>query len=415
MPKFHLDSVLPHPRTGVFDWHMRPGALERLTPPWADVRILHREGGPATRGVVKLQVKRGPLSMNWEVRHTDFEPGALFKDEQVSGPFSTWVHTHRFRDAEDGGCQYIDDVDWSLPAGAVSKFLAGTSVERELDRLFEFRHRRVRMDLDQHAKMDGRPLRIAISGSSGFLGTELRHFLTTGGHQVLRLVRRAAVSDDEIEWDPQAQTVDLERLEGVDALVHLAGKSISSGRWTPERKRAIYRSRVNGTKTLALAVSRLSRRPSVFVSASAIGFYGPHGDRAIDESAGPGKGFLSDVCEAWESAAGPLRGTSTRVVNLRFGLVLSPAGGALGTMLLPFKVGVGGRLGNGRQYVSWVDVDDAVGMILHAIRAERLRGPVNVTAPQPVTNATFTSVPGTCARTPDAHSRSQPGSQDALW
>ena len=394
MPRFHLESILAHPRDEVFDWHLRPGALERLTPPWADVRVLHREGGPATRGVVKLQVRRGPVPLNWEVRHTDFEPGALFCDEQISGPFSRWKHEHRFRDAEDGGTSYVDDVDYALPVGAFSNLLAGTSVERELSRLFRFRHQRLHMDLDQHARMGGPPLKVAISGASGFLGSQLRHFLTTGGHQVLRLVRREAAADDEVQWSPDDQQVDLAPLEGVDAVVHLAGKSISSGRWSADRKREIYRSRVNGTKTLALAVSRLRRRPSVFVSASAVGYYGNRGDQPVDESAKAGSGFLADVCEAWESATGPLRGTSCRVVNLRFGLVLSPAGGALGTMILPFKMGVGGRLGTGRQYVSWIDVDDAVGLILHAIRSERLRGAMNVTAPHPVTNATFTSALG---------------------
>ena len=170
MPNFHLESLLAHPRQEVFDWHMRPGALERLTPPWADVRILHREGGPSDRGTVKLQGRRGPVTLTWEVGHTDFEPGALFRDQQISGPFSRWDHTHRFRDAEGGGTAYVDDVDYALPVGAFSNLLAGTSVERELDRLFRFRHQRLQMDLDQHARVGGRRLKVAISGASGFMG-----------------------------------------------------------------------------------------------------------------------------------------------------------------------------------------------------------------------------------------------------
>ncbi len=339
-------------------------------------------------------MRKGPLSMSWEVRHTAYEEGSLLQHEQISGPFSRWVHSHRFLEADDGGTRYADEVEWELPAGFVSQFLAGTTVEHELERLFRFRHRRIGFDLDQHARIDGPPLTVVVSGASGFLGTELRHFLTTGGHRVLRLVRREPKADDEIRWDPKTEFVDLERLEGVDAFVHLSGKSLASGRWTEARKRVFYESRVDTARTLSLAVSKLRRRPSVFVSASAIGFYGNRGDRPVDESASVGRGFLPKLCDAWEKAPAPLRGTSTRVVSLRFGMVLSPGGGALGTMILPFKMGVGGRLGNGRQYVSWVDLDDALGLVLHALRAPTLRGPLNVTAPMPVTNATFTSTLG---------------------
>jgi len=378
----------------VFDWHLREGAFERLTPPWADVRILERSGGPADLGRVVLQVSKGPISVRWTVVHTVFEPGIEFRDEQESGPFSRWVHSHLFSDDADGGTRYVDSVDWELPASALSGLALGTSVERELKRMFEFRHARLARDLELHKRYAGATLTVAITGAGGFLGSQLSSFLTTGGHRVLRLVRRKARRDDEVFWDPARGTVDTSGLEGVDAVVHLAGESISGGRWNSDKKRAIMESRAAGTRTLVQALASLGKPPSVLVSASAIGIYGDRGDEVLDTNSRPGSGFLPEVCRAWEGETRALARTGVRVVNLRFGLVLSPAGGALGTMILPFKMGVGGRLGSGRQYVSWIDADDAVGMIMHAIRTQSLDGPINGTAPHPVSNATFTTTLG---------------------
>lgn len=394
MPHYRLESDIAHARADVFDWHLRDGAFDRLTPPWADVRVLEKSGGPEDLGRVVLQVKRGPLSVRWVVVHTAFEPGKLFQDEQESGPFSTWIHKHEFSDTGAGHTHYVDDVEWELPASAISELALGTSVERELDRMFRFRHLRLARDLELHSRYGGDRLRVAVTGASGFLGTLLTSFLTTGGHDVVRLVRRKARADDEVMWDPDRGTVDTEALGAVDAVVHLAGESISGGRWSRDKKRAIMESRVRGTQTLVRALGGMSSRPSVLVSASAIGIYGNRRDEVLDVSSKTGQGFLPDVCRAWEGETRALRGKGVRVVNLRLGLVLSPAGGALGTMILPFKMGVGGRLGSGRQYVSWIDADDAVGMIMHAIRTPDLEGPINGTAPHPVTNATFTTTLG---------------------
>ncbi len=395
MPEYLLKSDLPYPPTDVFDWHLRPGALERLTPPWADMRVLERSGGPADQGRVLIQVRRGPLSMKWDVQHTDYEYGRLFRDVQRSGPFSEWNHAHRFEDAEAGGTRYIDQVQWELPASALSELALGTSVERELDRLFVFRHARLRADLDRHAAYSSRPLTVAVTGASGFLGSQFVAFMTTGGHRVIRLVRRDTKGEDEVKWDPRTGAMDTGRLEGVDAVVHLAGESISNGRWNAEKKQRILESRSKGTEGLSKALAGMRSPPKVLVTASAIGIYGNRGDEPLDEDSKHGKGFLPEVCGVWEDATRPLQRTgSTRVAHVRFGLVLSPAGGALGTMLLPFKVGVGGRLGSGRQYVSWIEADDAVALLLHTIMTPQLVGPVNGTAPQPVSNATFTSTLG---------------------
>lgn len=232
-------------------------------------------------------------------------------------------------------------------------------------------------------------MHIAVSGSGGLVGSALLPFLTTGGHRVTRLVRKAAAGDD-VAWDIAQGVKDLSRLEGVDAVVHLAGENIAAGRWTAARKEEIRRSRVEGTRRLCESLARLSRRPKALVSASAVGFYGNRGDETLDEDSAPGSDFLAQVCREWEAATDPASRAGIRLVHLRFGVILSPAGGALKKMLLPFKLGAGGRIGSGEQFMSWIAIDDAVGAIHHVIVTESLQGPVNGVAPTPVSNAEFT-------------------------
>lgn len=388
------ESRLPHPVRRVFDWHMRPGALERLMPPWEEARVVSREGGIADGGTVHLKVRRGPIKADWKVRHTQFEDGRLFSDEQISGPLGAWRHAHEFEDDGQGGTVLRDRIEWEPPLGSAAAMFARPVVERELTRLFRFRAVRLRHDLARHAP-SARPLTVAITGSSGLVGTALRHFLTTGGHRVVSIVRRKPdPAKDEISWDPMEGKIDADGLDGLDAVVHLAGESIAGARWTSSKKRAIWQSRVKGTRTVVDALNGLRNPPRVLVSASGVDYYGDRGDARVTEATPRGKGFLAELCEEWENEALRARRSGIRVVTIRSGMVLSPAGGALGTMLLPFKLGLGGRLGSGRQYVSWVDHDDLVALYHHAIVESSLRGAVNGTAPHPVPNATFTSALG---------------------
>lgn len=393
MPLFRYRSLLPFSRNGVFDWHLRSGALERLTPPWIRLRVLEREGGISDGGRVLVGIRQGPTELRWEARHTTFEEGRLFRDEMVSGPFAQWVHTHRFLDGEDGGCIVEDEVEWEAPLGAAGKFLGHSFISRELERAFAFRHGRLRHDLELHESYGkGGSLRVALSGSSGLLGRALTQLLEGGGHTVIPLNRKKGAPG--IYWDPGRGVLDTQALEGVDGVVHLAGEPIFGLRWTREKKAAILESRQKGTALLARGLASLKRKPGVFISASAVGFYGNRGSAVVTEGSSPGKGFLSTVCRAWEDATAPARRGGIRVVTLRTGMVLTPAGGALGNMLLPFKMGVGGRLGSGRQYMSWIDLDDETGLIYHALVTKSVKGPLNATAPHPVPNSTFTDTLG---------------------
>jgi hypothetical protein len=237
-------------------------------------------------------------------------------------------------------------------------------------------------------------MKVLVSGSTGLVGSALVALLAKGGHGVLRLVRTRSSRPDEIEWDPIGGRLDAPALEGIDAVVHLAGENIASGRWTAERKRRIRDSRVRGTALLSEALSKLSRPPKVLASASAIGYYGDRGDEVLREESGAGSSFLAGVCRDWEEAARPALDRAIRVAHLRFGVILSPKGGALQRMLLPFRLGAGGKLGSGKQYMSWISLDDAVGAIQHVVSRESLSGPVNVVAPTAVTNLEFTRTLG---------------------
>jgi uncharacterized protein len=234
--------------------------------------------------------------------------------------------------------------------------------------------------------------RILVSGVSGPIGAALVPSLKARGYEVTRMVRGAvagAISgEDQIAWDP-AKPIASEKVSGFDAVIHLAGESIV-GRWTNDKKKKIRDSRVAGTTVLAEALAHAKDKPQVFVCSSAIGYYGDRGNEVLNEESAPGEGFLPDVCREWEAATKAAVDAGIRTVQIRTGVVLSPSGGALGKMLTPFKMGVGGRIGNGRQWMSWIDVQDMVGAIHHIVKSDLLQGPVNMVAPKPVTNAEFT-------------------------
>ncbi len=227
-----------------------------------------------------------------------------------------------------------------------------------------------------------------VSGVSGPIGTALLPSLKIRGYEVTRLVRGSTAGDGQVPWDP-ARPIPPEVVSGFDAVIHLAGESIV-GRWTADKKLKIRDSRVVGTANLARALAQAKNKPQVFICSSAVGVYGDRGDEVLNEESAPGQGFLPDVCREWEAATQPAIDSGIRTVQIRTGVVLSPTGGALGKMLTPFKMGVGGRIGNGRQWMSWIDVQDMVGAIHHILKSDLLHGPVNLVAPKPVTNTEFT-------------------------
>ncbi len=377
------ESVVDHPRSEVWEWFTRPGAMPRLVPPWQPMTVV-AEADSLADGVAVLGL---PGGLRWVARHDPsvFVRGSRFADELSShGPASWpprviggWRHTHSFSDAGQG-TRVHDLVDAVVPAVGLRP-------------TFVYRHRQLADDLAAHrsaAEAGMQPQTIALTGTSGLVGSALSAFLTTGGHRVIKLVRGVAQGENERKWDPLAPAPDL--LAGVDAVVHLAGASIA-GRFTDGHRAAIRDSRIEPTRLLASAAASAEDGPRTFVSASAVGFYGfDRGDTQLTEDSTHGDGFLADVVTDWEAATTPAGDAGLRVVKVRTGIVQAAAGGTLRLLRPLFAAGLGGRLGSGKQWLSWVGLDDLIDVYHRALYDERLSGPVNAVGPEPVRNSEYT-------------------------
>jgi uncharacterized protein len=385
---FEARSQMPVGAGEVFAWHAREGALRRLMPPWEPMELVERQGEGIREGTrVVMRMRLGPLPVRWVARHTQYVPGSLFQDVQESGPFAKWVHTHRMKDEPPASSVLEDEVEYVQ--GLLGRLGGSGYTRHRLERLFAYRHAVTREDLRRHASFAGKePLTVAVSGASGLVGSALTAFLSAGGHRVRRLVRGKPEAGD-IAWAPDRGEIDVSALEGVDAVVHLAGAPIVEKPWTQERKELIRKSRTESTRVLCEALTKLSHRPKVLVSASAYGYYGNRGDEVLTESSSLGDDFLASVCREWEAATAPAEQAGIRVVHLRIGMVLSARGGALVAMLPPFRIGAGGPMGDGRQWMSWVSLEDVVGLTHFALLNPEVRGPLNAVAPNAVRQKDF--------------------------
>jgi len=369
-------AIFDAPIDEVFAWHTRPGAITRLVPPWQPVKVA-KEAGSLKDGVAVLSL---PGGLPWRAAHqpSDYVDGRQFTDvltTPVLAQLAGWRHVHRFSEAPGGRTQITDEVHSRVPDGLLAE-------------MFAYRTRQLSGDLAAHRRFsppEARRLTVAVTGASGLVGSALTALLSTGGHEVIHLVRSHPEGTDRL-WRPEDPASDL--LRGVDAVVHLAGASIA-GRFSATHKKAVWDSRVSPTRLLAQVATRCS--VPTFVSASAIGIYGyDRGDEELTETSERGEGFLADVVEAWESSADVASDGGARVVKVRTGIVQSPGGGALGLLRPLFAAGLGGRLGSGRQWMAWVGLDDLLDVYLRSIVDDELAGPVNAVAPQPSRNAEYT-------------------------
>lgn len=409
MPVFEYVSRYPASRERVFAWHRRPGAFVRLTPPGMATVLRGPSDGVEVGSETLLRIshplaqalgpnvgrrgRSGPLGVDWLVRHVELTDGERFADEQVRGPFSRWRHEHHFADGPGGSTVITDRVEWALPG---PESITTPLVEMILAGLFGFRERQLRGDLAAQSVMGSRAGTVLVAGSSGLVGTQLCAYLSVSGHRVVRLVRKATgtkPNPDAVRWDPSSGRLPRGALDGVDAVVNLAGHTIG-GRFTQRNKRLILASRVDATTTLAKALAA-DPGERVLVQASAIGIYGARRPGEIlTEDSRPGTGFLADVVRAWEAAATPASDAGVRTAYLRTGIVLSEAGGALSRQLPLFAVGLGGRLTDADAWLSWIGLDDLVRGYGHAVASDELEGPVNACAPRPVTHQEFAETLG---------------------
>lgn len=374
-------SVVDAPIAEVFQWFSRPGAFARLSPPWQPAR-LKAESNSLKNGEAILAL---PGGLTWVARHDPeaYDPPHRFADHIARSGLTSlplaamlrWNHVHEFTEHGPAQTRVTDRVDTWLGS-------------RVLRPMFVYRHQQLADDLAAHqwaAGVGAVPSTIAITGASGLVGSALSAFLTSGGHTVVPLVRRAPRGPYEREWSPQSPSRTL--LDGVDAVIHLAGESIA-GRFTAQHKRAIRDSRIEPTRLLAARAADAGLK--TFISASAIGFYGSdREDEVLSESSAPGDGFLADVVADWEAATSPASDAGLRVANIRTGIVQSPRGGTLRLFRPLFSAGVGGPVAGGRQWTSWIDIDDLVDVYHRSLFDTRLVGPVNAVAPHPVRNEEY--------------------------
>ena len=388
MYNYNHETIVEADAESTFAWFEHEGSFRRLMPPWEVAEEVRADESLEVGSQRVFRFPMGPIKMTWVAEHTGYEPPHFFADKMVKGPFWSWSHDHHL--IEEGGVtKVVDEVTYQVPFGPLGnladRILGGRLVRRRLAQMFTARELRLQRDMAQHAKFSevGRK-RILVAGSSGMIGTQLVAFLDTGDHDVWRLVRRP-VKDNakELRWDPSTGELDGSILEGFDAIIHLGGTGIGDKRWSKKRKKMIRDSRVDSTSLLSSAISKLSKKPEAFILASAIGWYGDRGDEELDEESGHGEGFLPSICEEWEAAAAPAGDSGVRTVFLRSGIVLSGTGGALGKMLLPFKMGAGGPMAGGKQWMSWISLDDEIYAIHHLLMNGGSKGVYNLTAPNP--------------------------------
>jgi len=383
---FVYQSQYPCSAEYLYEYHSRTGALERLLPPWERNSIVSKQGNISPGSRVKLKIYAGPFPFYFHARHIEAIRGKMFRDIQEKGPFSQWSHAHFFHNSR-GGALLEDKIEYALPGQRfLPPFIKG-HIEKKLTRIFLHRQRTLSADIALHQRCSQRPLRILISGASGILGKSLIPLLSTGGHTIYTLVRkRPDPEKNEIFWDPATEFLSQSDLPELDAVIHLAGEYIGLKRWTTESKQRVLESRIKGTALLARTLATMKNPPSVLLSASAVGYYGNCHDKLIDETEPAGKDFISTVCMHWEKAAQPASKAGIRTVFLRMGISMSPGGGALKRILSTSPLGFMRYFGSGNQYISWISNDDLISAMLHILTNPGLEGPLNIAAPEPVTN-----------------------------
>ena len=399
--KYEYETQTESPRNDVFDWFERKGSFRRLMPPW-EVAEEVRADETLENGAQRIfRFPMGPIKMTWVAEHLGYEPPEKFEDVMKKGPFRSWHHVHRFVE-KDGGTVVHDEVEYKLPMGILGRIFGSRNVRNRLNRMFRARELRLIRDLQRHSDFNHLPRkRILLAGSSGLIGRQLAAFLDTGGHEIWRLVRRAPKDgQNEIQWTPSEGMIDASSLEGFDIVIHLGGAGIGDRRWTKARMALIEKSRTESTELLARTLADLSQKPDVFLVSSAIGWYGDRGDEILTEQSQPGSGFLPDTCLAWEESAEFARKAGIRTIHARTGVVLDASGGALEKMLLPAKMGAGGPIGFGRQWFSWISMDDQIYAMHHLVMSSETEGAYNITSPEPLQQKHFAKALGRVLRRP---------------
>lgn len=386
----------------VFEWFEHRGSFRRLMPPWEVAEEVRADDSLENGSKRIFRFPFGPIKMTWVAEHLGYEPPSKFEDVMVKGPFKSWHHKHFFESVGNKKCIVRDYVEYKIPMGLPGRLVAGRSIRKRLDRMFKARSNRLIRDLQQHKLYREKTRkRILIAGASGLIGKQLSAFLDTGGHDVWNLVRREPKADNqEIYWNPDKGELDASSIEGFDVIIHLGGAGIGDKRWSKSRMQLIRDSRIKSTQLLSEKIASNHVKPELFMVASAIGFYGNRGDELLTEDSERGAGYLPEVCSAWESSAKAAKDAGVRTIHLRTGIVLDATGGALAKMLPPAKFGAGGPIGWGRQWMSWISMDDQIYSIHHLMMTDGTEGAYNLVSPEPVQQKMFAKSLGRVLRRP---------------
>lgn len=388
-------SRIDSPAADVFSYHMHPGSLDRLIPPWSFLRVIQESDHLKNESLAILELKFGPIKIRWISQHKGYVKNIQFQDEMTHGPLQKWVHTHSFSPDSNGECIMQDRIEYSIFPILNNLAFVNKRLQNYLNQFFEYRHELLKNDIKLFRQISQyKNKKVLVSGSNGVIGSALMPLLkTVGNHDITRLIRPSSLSSTstasvlnnskEIIWDPSIQKIDLEAMNGFDTIIHLGGSNIL-GRWTKSRKNAIRNSRLQSTKLICESILRLEKPPNTFICASAIGYYGNRGQEILTEESAAGRGFLSDLCKDWEGLSEPLVSKGIRVVHLRFGLVLTPQGGLLNKLMMPSLLRMGLKIKCENPFLSWISIEDAIRIILFAMSNYQITGPINVVSPKPV-------------------------------
>jgi len=405
MPVFEYESPIDSDAQDLFNYHANPGALNRLIPPWENITIKQRSDSLAIGSEVVIRNSLFGVPVTWRARHTQLKTPDSFQDIQLSGPFKQWVHDHHFRSDGIGRSILQDRIQFENKFGLIGK-IGWPIVRAKLAAMFAYRHRTTIADLRLQSFLkpivSNRVLRIGVTGSSGMIGRRLVDLISVLGHTAVRILRPTSsdrdvefpVSSTSVVWQPGEGFSNKEAMEDLDAVIHLAGKGIAARRWTDAAKQSIRDSRIEGTKQLVRDLCSLASPPKAFVCASGVGIYGDRSSDILNETEPPGQAFLANLVRDWESAASEFERSGNRVAIGRLGIALHPRQGALAKLLLPFHLAVGGPVGSGRQYWSWIDVDDAAAGFLYLAANPNCVGAYNLVAPEQTDNRTFSKTLG---------------------
>ena len=388
MPELQFTTKIAVSRELLLSWHNRSGAFERLLPPWQKAKALKCPESVMEGEEIILIIKKFGLKHSILSKITKVEKNGNFTDEMQSSPFRLWSHNHLFKMEGKNRSVLIDHIHYELPLGTIGKLFFGQAIEKEIKKVFKYRHATIKQDLERDlVKLTAKKLRILIAGGTGLIGTALKPFLEAMGHQVYILSRKPTGKRD-IYWDPDRGEIDRKNLKRIDAVINLAGANIAGARWTKRTKKRIVDSRIKSTKFLCQIILQLEQRPEVLINASGSGYY-PLDQKTHSETDLPGNHFLANLCKNWEQSVERVRESGIRTVAIRLGAVITSKGGALKMMLPAFKLGLGGKIGSGQQHISYIGLDDTIEIIYRIITDQSIMGPINLTVTHSIKQEDF--------------------------